>query len=150
MRRSSVRPRRGRVVPATADLCEALIARVPPEDDADMRRGWGMSSAEAIRKSFAALGPSYMILADGEPVGIFGCAPDGNLWMMRGEGIESVAVQFIRRAQPYFDAWLELYGHIYAFFWRENRKLLRFMEWSGFAATDLGNGYVRCDKRRRG
>ena len=141
-----MRGRKGSVVPATPELCGRLMAYIPQGDDEDMRRGWGMSSAEAVLLSYQMFKPSYIIMADDQPVGIFGCAPDGNLWMMRGEGIESVAVQFIRQSKPYLDAWLEQHGHIFAYFWGENRKLLRFLEWSGFETTDLENGYVRCDK----
>ena len=140
-----MKPRKGSIVPATAELVEDLIARVPEQDDADMRRGWGMGSAEAIRESFSRY-DSLMILADDEPVGIFGIAPDGNIWLVRGEGLESVAIQFIRQAQPFFDRWLSKHRRIFAYFDKDNRKLLRFMQWSGFTAFDLQNGYVRCDK----
>lgn len=141
--------RRGWVEPATPASIEALIARIPPEDDEDMRRGWGMSSAEAVRESFARYG-GEMIMAetgegDAEPVCLIGIAPDGNVWMMRGEGMGSVAVQFIRQSRPYLEKWLAEYGHIFVFFWKENRRLLNFLEWIGFETTDLDNGYVRCD-----
>lgn len=137
---------KAKIIPATAELCGRLIAHISAEDNEDMLRGWGITSAEAVMSSYILCQPSYMVLCEDEPMFIFGCDNNGSVWMMRGDNMESISIQFIRGSQRFFDFWLKKYGHISCEFWGENKKLRRFLEWSGFGATELDNGYVRCEK----
>jgi len=134
------------IVPATPTLCGRLIAHVSEEDNEDMVRGWGVSSAHAIMTHYALYKPSYIVMHGNEPMLIFGCCGDGALWMMRGDHMEAISIRFIYRAKKYLDEWLDKYKYLVCEFWGENKKLKRYMKWCGFTSTDLDNGYVRCEK----
>jgi hypothetical protein len=149
---------------------EALIPKIPPEDIADMIRGWGQDSATMLRQLEKECPDTWSIFngedacpatgqggacpatgQGGEIVAMLGCQPTpegGCVWLMRGADMDTVAVQFVRHSGPFIDAWLQTYGELFCYFSADYKKLLRFMKWSGFDVEDLGNGYVRCSKSR--
>jgi hypothetical protein len=133
------------IAPATKEHAGALIPRVPPEDNEDMLRGWGMTSADALMP-LCGNADTWTVFAFGEPAAMFGCLPDGAVWLIRGDNLASVSIRFIRHAGPVIDEWVRRYGRVYCHFSVRYKKLLRWLLWEGFEMTDLGNGYVRCEK----
>jgi hypothetical protein len=133
-------------VRATPEHVEQLIPLIPPRDNADMMRGWGYTSAEGLRLMFAECPDTWSIFHGDEIVAMFGCMEGGRMWLIRGTGMDAVAIPFIRQADPVIDAWLARYGYVEGFFSKDYIKLLRWVVWAGFEIEDLNNGYVRCFK----
>jgi hypothetical protein len=133
------------IAPATKEHAGALIPRVPPEDSEDMLRGWGTSSADALM-SLCGNADTWTIFAFGEPAGMFGCTPDGAMWLIRGDNLASISIRFIRHAGPVIDEWARRYRMVYCHVSKDYKKLLRWLRRERFTLFDLGNGYVRCEK----
>lgn len=137
------------VTPSKTGDCAELLARVSSEDRADMLRGWGMPMEEALLMSVEASEQDgrWTIRKDGAVIGMFGCTPEGNFWLMRAKDFDSIAIRFIRRSSAYIDAMAERHGEIHGFASNAHEKLLRWLRWAGFEIKDLKNGYFQCTKR---
>lgn len=142
---------RAEVYPSIESDCAELLARATEADRADMVRGWGVPMEEGLRLSFEASAPDerWTIAKDGEVAGMFGCTPEGNVWLMRTGAFDALALRFIRRSKPYIDAMVERHGEIRGFASVEHDRLMRWLAWAGFEITDLGNGYFMCVKRTK-
>ena len=139
------------VVTAERGHCNALLAVMSEGDRLDMIRGWGMPMEQALPLSFEASSPDerWTILKDGNVIGMFGCTPDGIVWLMRSADFDAVAIRFIRQAEPYIDALVERHGEIRGFAHNEHKKLIRWLQWAGFKIQELDNrDYFQCVKRR--
>ena len=142
---------RAEVYPSIESDCAELLARATEADRADMVRGWGVPMEEGLRLSFEASAPDerWTIAKDGEVAGMFGCTPEGNVWLMRTGAFDALALRFIRRSKPYIDAMVERHGEIRGFASVEHGKLVRLLALGVFEITDLGNGYFMCVKRTK-
>lgn len=135
--------RAGRMIPGKLEHIELLKAHIPPEDDEDMRRGWGMSSGEMLYYAFENSEEVWTLLSGPDVVGMWGCGQDGNVWLIRGEGMERIAVKFIRRSREVFERLTARHGTIFCVVSRRYTKLLRWLDWCGFATEPHGAAYVR-------
>lgn len=67
----------------------------------------GKTPLEGLRHSKAVSPHCYTILADGEPIAMYGGTPEGygraNVWMLGTDGIEKNAKQFLRLSRSHLD-----------------------------------------------
>ena len=125
---------------------EALIPNIPDEDNVDVINGWGRPSADMLREIFPQCDECFTIINDGAVVGLFGVLPDGNIWLMRGRGIDSVAIRFCRHGHEYIKQWLDKYGTLTGYINKRYRKFVRWLTWEGFEMFEVGRGYLMVRK----
>ena len=77
-------------------------------------------------------------VVDGQPVCIFGVAPEqtlGNVgapWLLGVEGFETHALQILRHSRPFVAQMLSLYPHLRNLVHTDNRHAIRWLRWCGF------------------
>ena len=138
------------VRPSVPEDVEALIPNIPTEDNEDMTRGWGCTSAFMLRDIYPKCDECFSIIVTQAAmplvVGMFGVMPGGNVWLMRGHGIDRVAIRFVRHGHEYLHRWLVKYGKLTGFINKNYKKFIRWLVWEGFEVTDLDKGYLMVTK----
>jgi hypothetical protein len=143
--------------PSVPEDVEELIPNIPEQDEEDVIRGWERPAAEILREIFPMCDECFTIINDERVVGLFGVlSPDGNdavmspgrncgnIWLMRGHGIENVALRFVRHGHKYIERWLKKYGCLTGYISKDYKKFIRWLEWEGFEFFDVGRGYFQC------
>ena len=125
---------------------DVLIPIIPAEDNVDLIRGWGMPADVILRFVFPASDECFSILFNGRVVGLFGVMSSGNIWLMRGIGIDNVALRFVRHGHEFVDRWLVKYGRLFGYISKDYKKFIRWLAWEGFHMIDLNNGYLEISK----
>lgn len=136
----------GRMVPGKPEHIEVLKGRIPAEDDEDMRAGWSMSSGDMLHHAYEESEEVWTLLSGNDVVGMWGCGPNGNIWMIRGEGMERIAIKFIRRSLEVFERLTAKHGTIFCVVNQRYGKLIRWLGWCGFTTEMYDAAYVRCFK----
>ena len=126
---------------------ELLIPIIPPEDNIDIMRGWGKSADEVLRDAYMSCAECFSILNGDIVVGMFGVMDNGIIWMMRGRGIDNIALRFVRHGHEFLDRWLIKYGCLRGYISKDYTKFIRWLEWEGFTLKELNYGYLEVSKK---
>jgi hypothetical protein len=145
-----MKDRRVEVVPASLGHALEVAASMTRADADDLRRGWGQEPEEAAVSAVCrSEGDSWAATVDGKAVLVFGVVDaggEGNVWMMTGGGFEKIGLRFVRHSAEFLGRMTDKYGRIFGYVREGNETMLKWLKWSGFSFTDIGGGYVRCDK----
>ena len=101
-----------------------------------------MTPHDALSESIKASEESYMIIINGEPVGVFGVVSPGMMniagvpWMLGTEGVVQHVTVFIRRTSEVIDRMLVKYGQLYNYVDTKNKKSIRMLRLIGFKIED--------------
>ena len=90
---------------------------------------------------------AWIITVDDVPVSVFGCAPDGVVWMMGTPGMwEPRPARVIAKATgKYVQRWHDEFGWPDLWNWVDARNVLsaRWLKWSGFEIADVDPNHGR-------
>lgn len=126
---------------------EYIVANLRPSDAAEVKATTSEDPFWALMESWEGSSASWLIIDDtGLPVGIFGVAPHfvdkvGIAWLLGTQGIEDGAVSFLRQTRRYIDEMHLLYPILWANVDFRNSLTMSWLEWAGFAVTDVDPAY---------
>lgn len=126
------------IVRADTDHIKPIAERVREADRLELYAATGMSPLDALVRSFALSDHSWVGLADGEPVCMFGVTmaslmtDTGRPWMIGTDLIDQHAVRFIKECRPIVRQMKALYGRLENHIDARNTRAIRWLHWLGF------------------
>ncbi len=123
----------------------AILADLRPSDAAEMA-ALGTTAEDAMRMGLSMSDWAMTGTLDGEPVCMFGVAPQnyllgfGTPWMLATTRIESSQVAFLRACRPVVQRMLETYPSLSNVVHADNAMAIRWLRWLGFTFHINANG----------
>jgi hypothetical protein len=113
-----------------------LATRLRKADRDEIEAASGMEPVDALRVSAELSAPACSIIDndwdEGEVVGMFGCVPDGTVWLLAADALVQPPLrrQFLRECRTYLDALP--YPLLHNVVDERNKVHIRWLQWMGF------------------
>jgi hypothetical protein len=132
--------------------------------DIDKIEAWAMhrlSPVMAVNGSIFLSEYSYTVLADDEPILVFGVQQEsllsdtGVVWLLATDGISKIKKSFVKQCQKVFLDLIQEYQMVYNYVYTENKIALRWLKWLGFEIHEpkmvgaMGIKFHRVEYRRQ-
>ncbi len=127
-----------RVLLATADDIDAIVADARPADVAEVLAASGHSLHEVLVEGLEISSLAWTGLVDGTPVCMFGVAPAPGMdgvgvpWMIGTNAVESYATVFLRRNRDVLEQMKALFPVLINYVDERNTASIRWLRWMGF------------------
>ena len=143
---------------STSDDVEELIARLRPDDRAELEISTTMPVPQAIRASVAATLAPYTVTIDGQVACIFGVMVLSLLypaapWMLATETFGREPLRTARISARLLRSMLRLHGHLQNYVDVRNTLAIQWLKWLGFEMSEplpfgpYGRLFHRFEKR---
>jgi len=128
----------GLIVRASQEAIDA-IGELRKCDEQEVRAALGLDGRTALQMSFEHAVRSWAILADGDPVAVFGVSDyphvrgQGCPWLLASERISEIWRFVLRNTKEYvFGPMMEGFDSLFNFVDVRNEASIRWLEWVGF------------------
>lgn len=128
----------GSIVLASQEAIEA-IGKLREADEREVWAAARMTGEIALRMSFERSCKAWAILADGDPVGVFGVSDyphvkdQGSPWMLANDRVNTVWKFLLRVTKEYVHGpMMEGYNSLFNFVDAHNKASIRWLKWVGF------------------
>ena len=132
--------------------------------EVDRIEAWALhrlSPTMAVNGSLFLSEHSYTVLADDEPVLVFGVQPEsmvsstGVVWLLATDNIIKIKKQFVKRCKNVLLDLIQDYDVVYNYVYTKNTTALRWLKWLGFtihpaeAMGAMGAEFHKVEYRRQ-
>lgn len=144
---------KGSIRTATAQDAAYLAPRLREQDVQELWRVGHRDFLDVLLTSIAASDEAYTILAELEPVGVFGVAPAtepgvGIPWMLASDGLLSVRKDFVRYGFQIVEDFNSRYPLLTNVVWRGNSVSRRWLAYVGFEEVEpFGAEFIRFERK---
>jgi len=129
---------KGSIVAASQEAVDAIGA-LRECDEQEVWAALRLKGAQALQASFEYAVRSWALLADGEPVALFGVSPypsvkrQGCPWMLANDRIADIWMYVLRMTKEYvYGPLMDGFDSLFNFVDVRNKASIRWLEWVGF------------------
>lgn len=126
------------VVSATLAHAEAVAANINPADRDEVWASTFSTPLEALKMGMQVSRDIRAVLADGEPICMFGCAEPtmlssiGTPWLLGTVALPKHARGFLRGSRVYFEKMKQEHGALVNYVDARHTNAVRWLAWLGF------------------
>lgn len=127
--------------------------QLAPLDEAECWAG-GLGTQEALARSVAGSEASWLYMADGAPLCVWGYRPRSlvvggvDVWLLGTPMVKGHGVAFARESKRLASALFREFGSLRALVWEGHAPALRWLTWLGFEARTATSPFVVMETRR--
>ena len=139
---------KGSVAKAEPGHCFDLVELMGEQELNHIRAGWNVDPLDGVIAALEASEEAFSIFCDGLVGGMFGCCPDGSVWLVSNPLMEGVRIQFVRQSREYISKMLERHEELGCYVANSNTPLLGWLKFSGFLFVPYGDAYQKAVLKR--